>query len=685
MENKFAYDKVFHIICATDMVIFEDDFGINKSKNEIIYGLVRMHQENRNNLLDEIKNCDKAVAGQLEDFLIEFDKVFDLIIDWKKEVPYNDIETALLLIREKEEDYDIARKLSEMYYGIDINMWKERDKIIAILASYGAGLEVPAIYEELFDEYVQKDGHWEKFRVFRDFLSETEENFKKYICTSVVKEGTIVCIIDDQLKGRKCAKEIVNSIENIETDFGERNNICGLIFSTFENQDSINNRVFFEYVDKKKSRNVFQIALIKSAYSFMLYKLKKIYLKTLNESFEEAIKNKHVAYYLSSMATYEGVTNYQVVTNWIKLLFDYKLSGSDELIPLAGMTRLINFLEDESIVFSKDMLALNTFETFDYSVNKYHEPIASGDVFIIKGNIYILVGQDCDMMNSKSRKRKSGISELISATTMLQTNVNNSVISNPNYIFIANFLRTEKSVAKTLKIRYSSREFIENQILELCQFNTEGKSILDLNETEYSYDGTEPIYYNDMYRHLFRYFEALLKIGSTNEMELDLITNSEQSMRLVSLSEYIAEKKQIKIIEYPVQRICRIKHSYMLYIYKMFLEYQGRHPFNCMNMTRMQEIQVKTMQNENVSLTVDVILTPDRDVNLSKLENLVWYADRNALEETLSQLTNNSLNIIDMEQSVIIGLEGMPINCILDSGERKTMIIKKIGNKVSIE
>ena len=69
------------------------------------------------------------------------------------------------------------------------------------------------------------------------------------------------------------------------------------------------------------------------------------------------------------MADYEGITNYQVITNWIKLLFEYKLSDVRELATVAGMTRLIGLLEDEKLEFSKEMLNLNTFETFDFSVN----------------------------------------------------------------------------------------------------------------------------------------------------------------------------------------------------------------------------------------------------------------------------------------------------------------------------
>lgn len=686
LKNQFAYDKMFKIVHVIDIVIFEDDFIDGQHKNEILYGLVRMHPGNRERLYSELEHVNKDVKVLLDKFLIEFDKVFDIIQDWDDEVPYNDIETAICIIEQSGECQDLIYNIREMYNAINIEEWKDKDRIMHIVSSYGIGVGIPASYDELFDEYIQKEKHWEKFRIFRDFFSDTEDSFKQYISGAIEQEGTVVCIIDDQMRGKKCAREIVDSIEKVTSNSEERLNIIGLIFSTFENEDCISDRVFFEYINKKESRNDFQIALIKSAYSFMLDRLKKIYIDVLEQSFDDAIKNKHMAYYLSSMAAYEGVTNYQVISNWIKLLFDYKLSDRNELLTIAGMIRLINFLEDEKVEFSKDMLALNTFEAFDFNVNKYHEPVASGDLFIVnKKKIYILVGQECDMMNSMTRKRKNGISELIFASTVLQKNIDNSVFLDSKNIYISNFQKNKDAAVKTLKVQYSSREFIENQILQLCQFNTEGQCKIDLNEKDYEFDGTEPTYYDEMYSDLLMYFEALLKISITDSEALSVIVSSEQSKRLINLLEYDKTKKQKKVIEYPIQRICRIKHPYMLYIYKMYLEYQGRHSFDCMNMTRIQEIQVRTVQNEHVNLCIDVILTPDREVNRNNVDQMEWYVDKKALEETVSQLINGPAEILDNNQNIKIELEKTPFECRLGSSERRTMYIKKSDDMVSIE
>ena len=92
-----------------------------------------------------------------------------------------------------------------------------------------------------------------------------------------------------------------------------------------EEEEKISSNVFAEYVSKDTSDGL-QIALAKSAYSLLLYKLKGIYQKILEESFDDAVVNKDIAYYFAKMASNEGVTNYKVITDWVNLIFQYKLN-----------------------------------------------------------------------------------------------------------------------------------------------------------------------------------------------------------------------------------------------------------------------------------------------------------------------------------------------------------------------
>lgn len=685
MENQIAYEKMFNVLNVENIVIFEDDFIENTGKNEICYGLARMSITNRNRMLSEIGEINSIGKNQLEAFVNKFDNVFDAIEIWEDEIPYNDIETSFEIIQEKREYFEALEEVKKKYSVIDMDSWSHKEDSLSILSSYGVGVDIPNLYEELFDEFLQNKAHWKNYRIFRDFTAATQAGFKKYIEDSFGSQGMMVCIIDDQMKNKKSATEIVNYIEKLQLEQKRRLNIIGLIYSSFDNNDCITDKVYFEYIKKGEPKNVFQAALTKSSYSYMLAELKVIYQSVLGDAFDEAVRNKNIAYYLSSMADYEGITNYQVITNWIKLLFEYKLSDIQELTTVAGMTRLIGLLEDEKLEFSKEMLNLNTFEAFDFSVNKYREPIASGDIFLIKKEIYILLGQDCDMMNSSTRKRKNGISELVNATTVNQGSLDGAVELNRQFLFISNFRKNKDDAVKTLKVRYGSRKFIENQILQLCQFNDDGKCILDINTKQYNASGVEPEYYETLYEELISYYEALFAINKKESAALELILNSSQSSRVLRLNDYVRNQEQNGIVEYKIRRICRLKHPYMLYLYKMYLEHQGRHPFDCMNMSRVQEVQVKLKQNDLIYVSIDMVLTPDRDMNRQHIENMDWYIDISNLENAVSNLLGMAVEIQENVQCIEIKEEGTKFECMLDDGEKKNMCVLKIGDMVSIE
>lgn len=123
----------------------------------------------------------------------------------------------------------------------------------------------------------------------------------------------------------------------------------------------------------------------------------------------------------------------------------------------------------------------------------------------------------------------------------------------------------------------------------------------------------------------------------------------------------------------------------MLYLYKMYLEHQGRHPFDCMNMSRVQEIQVKLKQKTSIVVSIDMILTPDRDMNRSHIDNMDWYIDISTLQNTVSALLDSVVEVQEDVQFIEIKKEATNFECILAGGERKKMRIQKVDDMVSIE
>ena len=255
---------------------------------------------------------------------------------------------------------------------------------------------------------------------------------------------------------------------------------------------------------------------------------------------------------------------------------------------------------------------------------------------------------------------------------------------NSQYLFISNFRKEKNGEVKTLKVRYSSREFIENQILQLCQFNDEGTCILNTCEKQYIASGVEPEYYADLYEELQGYYKALLEINTSNNGALKMLLSNSQSHRVLSLLDYKQPMEDEKV-EYKVRRICRLKHPYMLYLYKMYLEHQGRHPFDCMNMSRVQEMQVRVMQNPSIFVPVDMVLTPDREMNRLHIENMDWYIDANTLENIITNLTGTNIEIQGCTQCIEIEKDGTILECLANNRERKNMKIMKIDDMISIE
>lgn len=126
LEKQIAYEKMFDILNADTVIIFEDDFILNTNKNEICYGLVRMSITNRYKMLSEIGKINPIGKEQLETFAKDFDKVFEAIKNWEDEIPYNDIETAFKVIREKEEYLEVLEQVENRYKSIDIDGWLKK-------------------------------------------------------------------------------------------------------------------------------------------------------------------------------------------------------------------------------------------------------------------------------------------------------------------------------------------------------------------------------------------------------------------------------------------------------------------------------------------------------------------------------------------------------------------------------
>lgn len=668
-----TYDKFFRITNCDTIIFFEDDFAFENSKESFFYGLTRLNCSSREKLYIELEEAGADFVDILREYTVAMSDCIESV-DWEEEIPRNDIETMFTIIEDRiEEGSVIGRKLRDIYKSIDVN---DIAKFVSLLNQYGIGVKIPNYFEQIFSDYIYSHGEWKKYKIYTDFNAKTKDSFVKDLREYVQPDKTIMCIIDNQMKGEKRAKEILREIEDFNGN--GRKNIVSAILSSKEEEEKISSNVFAEYVSKDTSGGL-QIALAKSAYSLLLYKLKGIYQKILEESFNDAVVNKDIAYYFAKMASNEGVTNYKVITDWVNLLFQYKLNINDEIFEIIRLTQMMDILYDQDIQYSDEMQKLNTFEAFDLSINRYYQPPAAGDIFIDKkGNYYVLVGQDCDLMISQSRSGNNAVSELVKASVVSQKDIE-KYEKNLEFMYVNNFRKSDADQPQGLEIKYSSRVFLDNVVIRLCCFNKDGKCKINLNDKlDFSIQDMIPPYLCDTYEKLQKYLGNIDELKQTVGDKLNAVLESEFSLRLTSVLQY--EKNQDGYIEYPYRRICRLNRNYMLYLYKLFLEYRGRHPFDCINLTRHASLTIPVIDSD-LELPIEVVLSTNRDDNRKHYcKKLDWYIYPNQLEQVIKELFNEDIHINKSKLLVLKNSENI-IECNCD----KNIIITKTKKGVQIQ
>lgn len=678
MELALSYDKLLRIIDCDSLIFFEDDFSFNDKKESLLYGYSRIHTEQREKLLSSIS----VTYGELAKQLKEYSQLFDLCmpyIDWNSEVIRDDISTAFRHISTLSECKEYADSLQEIYQNIEM---PSEQSLLEILHHYGLGINIPEYFNRIFDEYIFKNSMWKSFKIYEDFSASICDFFKQDLEKTKSSNKTMICIIDNQLStGEQRANEILTFIRDFNKE--TRNNIIGAILSSKQRKEEYTSKFFAEYVDKKDKQNLqgnLQNALVKSTYSLILDRLKKIYLSTLEESFDEAIANKDIASYLSKMASYEGITNYKVVTDWIQLLFSYRINGNKDILEIVKLAQLIELLEDEDTEFSQEMLKLNTFEAFDYHVNTYYQPPAAGDIFVDeKGQYFILVGQDCDIITSQTRNGNNAVTEFVKAEIVPQDTID-KISYNLEYMYVDNFRQIGLEGAQRLQIKYSSRVFVDNAVVKLCCYNNEGKCFMNLVESlnEDVGDFLAP-YLVDAYNDLQNYFRSIKVLSENSADEISTILNSNYSPRLIALNKYEMDSEN-NIIEYKFQRVCRMNRTYVLYLYKLFLEYRGRHPFDCINLTRHSSLKASVMDAEHIQLPFDVVLSSNRKTNRNAIKKLNWMIKPKELEAVVKEAYGKEIKLKEKEL-VVVNTNPFLLCCEDGSQIRLT---KKDHNKILI-
>ncbi|MCH5324206.1 MAG: hypothetical protein J1E39_03230 [Eubacterium sp.] len=662
------YRELFSSINCQCIIIFEDDFKQNKYKKEsALYDITRLHLEDRKLYLSDINSVSPDLAVKLQRYLEAFDKCFDAIGSWRDNVTFGDITGAFSLVNA----FDPALKdeIEQLYSDIEGEALPDAYKLGA---KYGIGVTHPSQFDVLFDDYVLFDSRTKPIRIYTDFSASTQSLFKTDI-DKATNNQSVVCIIDNQLDDAKRADEIVKVIEEACTS--ERKNIVGSIFSSQDAFEVISDKVYFEYTSKDSIDNL-ETSIAKSAYNYFLSELKNETLVGLDGAFESAKKNKGIAFYLSRKARNEGESEYQIINDWIRLLSTASNKNSETIKHLIALSRVINSLEDSDDVPDVSLQKLNTLEAFDYTINEYYLPVAAGDIFTDdNGHWYVLIGQDCDMARRPNKSPRNALAELLPATLLKQSQFSKWA-NNLKTASIYNFRKSLTDESEILQVDYQHREYIAHEIINLCAFNSDGQCKITLSQ---GLDNIQykllPNYMVEYHKRLQQFFSSIKVLRGQAEEAFNLITSNDYTPRLISFNDFEMDSDTPT---FNLRRVCRLTHSYVFYLYKLYLEYRGRQPFQTINLIRQEETILPVVFNRNLEkdLFACIQCVPNPDKNNRK--DWCWVIDKKEIERITETLGIEISSLADGE--LIIDSEEKELS--LSNG--KKLKIQKAKNTVNL-
>ena len=125
-------------------------------------------------------------------------------------------------------------------------------------------------------------------------------------------------------------------------------------------------------------------------------------------------------------------------------------------------------------------------------------------------------------------------------------------------------------------------------------------------------------------------------------------------------------------IHYPIKRICRLRDRYLMFLYKLFLEFRGRIPFNNANLARTTCSKVNFYNGDkSLDLYLDILLTKTNEQLKKAHVMIIKKAD---VESVLQDLGFESPTVA-LDEEYSLGADLLKIKFSVS----KTVVLKRTG------
>jgi len=626
--EQVSYDEFYALMDISGVIVVEDTMEFDFSRTAIMYDYLIMTDSDRKNMITNISS--RQLGEKLANIYAEYLKYKSDFV-WEM-VPKRDVEY-----------YIQSKGFHDLYQAIEIITESEIVANIALFQRYGLGVKIERAlgYRGLLEDS-KREGRSIPLRIYMDFAATDLKNMEQDIQFFTKESKFFLCVIDNFMNGEARGKDIIDELQN--NKFAKKNGICIALSSQKEDITRKTEEMYVGFVNKSAENIDEQIKkhLIMSQYKIMLSLLNKKRVYALQKSFSYAADNMEVAVFLSAMAKEEGITNHEILNQWIDLrekYYTYQDSKEEirRIILLSSLFERIGDGESVKEVEASDIAEFQRFEQYDYNINEFMSPPLSGDIFYIKGKYYLLVGQECDL-SIRNGQRKNPIAEMIPINLIKNMDMGND---KEDYNFEKLLLGKFKTIdgqTCNISIDCTKREIIDNEILDLCSLNERGESQICVGqEMDVNVKYLLPMQWHHYYNNLQDRFSSLKNKYTAikqNEqalgfdvMQLVYDMGASHNNRLVSIVEFVVDKNTIK---YDVKRVCRVR-NHVLLINKLYLEYRGRQAFNTINMdvgrTALYTLEMENSGNRAEGKRATVILTTSRKEN-SNTKRRDWLIDK---------------------------------------------------------
>lgn len=614
--EEVSFNEFYSLMNIAGMIIVEDSIEFDLSRKSVMYDYLMLTDDEKENLITNIS--DGQIKIKLKKINEEYSRCKDRF-KWDS-VPERDVEFYI----KKQEMFELKNAIEDLTE-------EEVGKCSEVFRRFGVGVKGKNAkgYKGLI-EGTKKDGISLPLRVYTDFSAPDLKCMEEDLMLFGKENKFFLCVIDNFMNGEARGKDIIDEL--YENNQAKQSGICIVLSSQREDITRKNDEMYVGFVNKSTENidNEIKRHLIISQYKIMLTMLKNERIEALKRSFSYAASNMNIAVYLSSMAKEEGITSHEILNEWIDLRERYYTyeSGSNEIkrtILLSSLFERLSNNESSVGCENTDLEAFQRFEQYDYRVNEFMAPPMTGDIFYIKGNYYLLLGQECDL-SIRDGRRKNPVAELVPVTLIKNRDMGNFKEKyNYEKLLLGKFMDVNQQSCN-IAIDCTKREVIDNEILDLCAFNDMGNAEIHLNqqlqaEAKYLLPTEWQQYYVDLKTRLLNLkskYDLIKKNEESlgfNVMQLVNDMGASHNNRLVSIIDFFSEDNAIK---YDVKRICRIR-NHVLLINKMFLEYRGRQAFNTINMdigrNTLYAIEMLGSDKRATGKNVTVILTTSRKEN----------------------------------------------------------------------